>query len=120
MIRRPPRSTLFPYTTLFRSLYPLIPDRAGPLVDLGSGAGFPGLVLAIMGVRDVHLVERDQRKAVFLREAVRVTAADAQVHARDIDTVALDRPAAVVTARALAPLPLLIRWADALGNRHAL
>src|SRR2546430_12126075 len=30
MIRRPPRSTLFPYTTLFRSLQQLLPVRAGP------------------------------------------------------------------------------------------
>src|SRR5258708_20029583 len=28
MIRRPPRSTLFPYTTLFRSCPPLVLDRA--------------------------------------------------------------------------------------------
>src|SRR5947199_7093742 len=28
MIRRPPRSTLFPYTTLFRSAMPLIPAAA--------------------------------------------------------------------------------------------
>src|SRR5581483_9559630 len=34
-------------------LIALLPDTAGPLVDLGSGAGFPGLVLAILGVPDV-------------------------------------------------------------------
>src|SRR5260370_7519605 len=28
MIRRPPRSTLFPYTTLFRSRLPCLPGRA--------------------------------------------------------------------------------------------
>src|SRR5690349_22091555 len=31
MIRRPPRSTLFPYTTLFRSSIPLVAGRAGLL-----------------------------------------------------------------------------------------
>ena len=45
----------------------------GPVVHLGAGAGFPGLVLAIMGRGDVVLVEADQRKAAFLREAARVT-----------------------------------------------
>src|SRR3712207_7422455 len=34
MIRRPPRSTLFPYTTLFRSLGPL--DRGHPLLRVGQ------------------------------------------------------------------------------------
>ena len=46
-----------------------LPARARVLVDLGSGAGLPGLVLAILGVPEVHLVESDQRKAAFLREA---------------------------------------------------
>lgn len=35
------------------------------IVDIGSGAGFPGLVLALMGVPDVHLVESDKKKAPF-------------------------------------------------------
>src|SRR3712207_7807296 len=32
MNRRPPRSTLFPYTTLFRSLYGVLPQAAGPVL----------------------------------------------------------------------------------------
>src|SRR3712207_8997497 len=44
MIRRPPRSTLFPYTTLFRSLaimgrYVLTPDVFGHIENLTPGAG---------------------------------------------------------------------------------
>ncbi|SDE37057.1 16S rRNA (guanine(527)-N(7))-methyltransferase RsmG [Rhodospira trueperi] len=89
------------------ALMPLIPPGARRLADLGSGAGFPGLVLAILGAPDVHLVESDQRKAVFLREAARATAAPVTVHAARIEALAsLD--ADVVTARALAPLPDLL------------
>src|SRR2546430_11399800 len=39
MIRRPPRSTLFPYTTLFRSYSGVLPemrDASRPILDLGS------------------------------------------------------------------------------------
>src|SRR5438876_4400923 len=36
MIRRPPRSTLFPYSTLFRSLICLHPARAGARGDSGD------------------------------------------------------------------------------------
>ncbi len=59
-------------------LYPLIKDTGlvapeRPLVDLGSGAGFPGLVLSIMGIRPAILVESDSRKCAFLREAIRVS-----------------------------------------------
>jgi 16S rRNA (guanine527-N7)-methyltransferase len=85
---------------------------AGPLparaIDLGSGAGFPGLILAIAFGIEVELVEQDQRKAAFLREAVLVTGANARVHATKAERVAV-APAPLVVSRALAPLPLLLR-----------
>jgi 16S rRNA (guanine527-N7)-methyltransferase len=84
---------------------------AGPVLDLGSGAGFPGLVLAIMGAGPVHLVESDARKCAFLREAARVTGAPAVVHNLRIEALA-PFPIAAVTARALAPLAQLLDWAE--------
>ena len=87
-----------------------LPPRA---IDLGSGAGFPGLVLAIAYGIHVDLIEQDQRKAAFLREAVRVTGAPAAVHAIDIAHAAVP-PAPLVTARALAPLVQLLGFAERL------
>ncbi len=84
------------------------PD-ARVLVDLGSGAGLPGLVLAVLGVPEVHLIEADQRKAAFLREATRVTNTSVTIHAARIDSVPAF-PADFVTARALAPLSELLAW----------
>jgi 16S rRNA (guanine527-N7)-methyltransferase len=88
-----------------------LPAAAVNLVDLGSGAGFPGMVLALLGVGDVHLVEADRRKAQFLREVARATGAPATIHAERIERMQ-GWPAAVVTARALAPLPHLLELAD--------
>jgi 16S rRNA (guanine527-N7)-methyltransferase len=88
-------------------LFRLIPRQARNLIDLGSGAGFPGLVLAMMGVPQVHLVESDSRKAVFLREAVRITGAPAVIHPVRIDRVS-PFVADIITARALAPLHELL------------
>jgi 16S rRNA (guanine527-N7)-methyltransferase len=82
--------------------------------DLGSGGGFPGLVIALAfgdrGRGFVHLVESDQRKAAFLRAAIRLTNAPAKVHAVRVESVAkrLAAEVDVVTARALAPLPRLL------------
>ncbi len=92
-------------------IYPRIPQGTRVLIDLGSGAGLPGLILSILGVPEVHLVESDMRKAVFLREAVRVTGATASVHALRIDRM---KPvvAEVVTARALAPLSELLEISE--------
>jgi len=92
-------------------LLPLIPRQAHRLVDLGSGAGLPGIVLGIMGVPEVHLIESDRRKAIFLAEAVRLTQAPVTVHISRIEQV---KPflADVVTARALAPLAALLELAE--------
>ena len=84
--------------------------RPRVLLDLGSGAGLPGLVLAILGAGEVHLVEADGRKAAFLREAARLAEAEVEIHACRIEAVK-PFPADVVTARALAPLPRLLALA---------
>lgn len=88
-------------------LAPLIPPSVSRIADLGSGAGLPGLILAIITGTETHLVERDQRKAAFLREAARETGAPATVHAADAATL-VPLGAGLVTARALAPLPVLL------------
>ena len=88
-------------------LHRFIPSTAKTLIDLGSGAGLPGLVLAILGVAGVELVEADSRKAAFLREAARVTDADVTIRPCRIQAVP-PHPADVVTARACAPLDRLL------------
>ncbi len=91
-------------------LLPLLPEATERLVDLGSGAGFPGLALAILGVPDVHLIESDQRKVAFLRAVSAATATRITIHAARIETVP-PLAADVITARALAPLASLIGYA---------
>src|SRR5476651_1417552 len=93
--------------------------------DLGSGGGFPGVVLACAlaetsGAK-VHLVERNAKKAAFLREALRVTNSPGQVHLADIgDNVdRITGPVDCVTARALAPLHQLIGFAEPLVRAGA-
>src|SRR5438309_9777418 len=68
-------------------------------VDLGSGGGFPGVVLAcalaeVSGAL-VHLIERNAKKAAFLREALRITGASGTVHLSDIED-SVDRISAPV------------------------
>jgi len=91
-------------------LAPLILDGTERAIDLGSGGGFPGLILCIATGIPFDLIESDQRKAAFLREAARVTQAPAKIHACRIEAAAI-QPARLVTARALAPLPKLLTLA---------
>ena len=88
-------------------------------VDLGSGAGFPGLVLAIAGAErglKVHLVESNSRKCSFLRHVSRLTDAGATVHEARLETVipSFIGKADVVSARALASLTMLLEWTEPL------
>ena len=105
-------------------LLPLAPE-ARTWVDLGSGGGFPGLVIAcalaeVPGAR-VDLIESNRKKAAFLLEAARVTGVPAQVHGMKVETFARTAPHSidVVTARALAPLANLLELAYPLLKREA-
>jgi 16S rRNA (guanine527-N7)-methyltransferase len=88
-------------------------------LDLGSGAGFPGLVVAIAGAErglHVHLVESNARKCAFLRHVARVTKAPVTVHPVRLEAVIPDFAGRtdVVSARALAPLKVLLSWTEPL------
>jgi 16S rRNA (guanine527-N7)-methyltransferase len=93
--------------------------------DLGSGGGFPGVVLACALAEtpgaSVHLVERIAKKAAFLREAIRITSSPGVVHLAEIgDNVdRITGPVDCVTARALAPLHQLIGFAEPLMRNSA-
>ncbi len=109
-------------------LYRLIPEHARELVDLGSGAGFPGLVLAIIGAEQssssdrsdalrVRLVESDTRKAAFLRDVTRRTGIAVDIMSTRIESITNSASLAsvdVVTSRALAPLPRLLELSEPL------
>jgi len=90
-------------------LFPLLPKEDCSVVDFGSGAGFPGLVLALMGASHVTLVESDGRKCAFLAEVMRATETGPGVRLEnrrieETSPVRVD----VVTSRALAPLDRLL------------
>ncbi len=96
-------------------LYPLITARQKTILDMGSGAGFPGLVLAILnqnegqGLWDVHLVDSDSRKCAFIQEVARLT--DTQIHLHNCRIENLtDFKADVITARALKEVKTLIEY----------
>lgn len=106
-----PERHFFDSAQMFR----YIPDVDIRLADMGSGAGFPGLVLALLGVREVHLIESDVRKATFLREVSRETSTPVTIHDRRVEDVKIEN-LDVITARALASLKDLLVHASSLGT----
>jgi 16S rRNA (guanine527-N7)-methyltransferase len=82
----------------------------GPLADVGSGGGLPGLVLAIVRPeREMHLIEATARKAAFIAETAQELGLGVVVHAQRSEELArgpLRDAFACVVARALAPPPI--------------
>lgn len=98
-------------------LFEHAPKDGGHWLDVGSGAGFPGLVLAIMGSERGGMrhtfIESDTRKCAFLREVARATGTAVEIVTARIElpeTTAKVREVNCVTARALAPMPRLASW----------
>jgi len=88
----------------------------GEFVDLGSGAGFPGIPLAVLSGRKVTLVESVKKKAAFLERVVAGLCLEASVQGVRAEELAQERPGsyAAVTARALSALPSLVELASPL------
>ena len=92
-------------------LYRFVKQIKGNVIDFGSGAGFPGLVLAIMGHKKVCLVESDQKKCTFLRETAMLCEIDVTIYNKRIENmefVDVD----LIVSRALAPLSKLVNYVE--------
>ncbi len=92
-----------------------LPKTPSVILDMGSGAGLPGVILAILTRHQLHLVESDSRKIAFMRTALRETGISAILHEQRMEAVPALRPD-IITARALAPLSQLITLAS--GQHH--
>ena len=100
-------------------LYKFVRDIEGNIIDFGSGAGFPGMVLAIMGKKNMHLVESDHKKCVFLKEIAMLTETDITIHncrIEDLNFINVD----LVICRALASLNKLIHYVEIFINKSLL
>ena len=92
-------------------LYKFTKDISGNILDLGSGAGFPGLILAMMGNKNISVVESDQKKCTFIREVAMLSDTNINVYNSRIEDLNFFKPN-LITARALAPLDKLIKYVE--------
>lgn len=92
-----------------------VTEKGGLWVDVGTGAGFPGMLVALLGNRPVMLVEPRKRRAAFLQEAAKTLGlADlVTVCARRVEQ--LDVRADVISARAVATISALFEAAHAIA-----
>jgi 16S rRNA (guanine527-N7)-methyltransferase len=102
-------------------LLPLAADHPGPWIDLGSGAGFPGLIVALLTDRRVVLAEERRKRLDHLTEttaALELTSRVSILRGR-VETQS-GGPFAVISARAFAPLERLFALAHHLSSEKTL
>ena len=88
----------------------------GTWVDVGSGAGFPGLVVALLRADPVVLIEPRRLRAEFLRRAAdALGCTNVSVQQSRVEAVRAPEPAAVISARAVASLESLFAAAEHLA-----
>ena len=96
-------------------LMPLIHKAHGEkplrILDIGSGAGFPGLVLAIMGVGDVTMVEANGRKCAFMRQVALETDTAVTISNERIESLE-PKVIDIVMSRACATVLQLLHWGE--------
>ena len=96
-------------------LFKYIPETAQALVDFGSGAGFPGMVLAIMAKEKtpylkVTLVESIKKKTLYLKEVAEKTSVDVNIINERIENISFQK-FDVITSRAMTSLTDLLGYA---------
>lgn len=96
---------------LLNCLSPDVSRETTTWVDLGTGAGLPGVALALLGVKKVHLVDSSAKRCAFLRNVVRKLDIPAEVHCSRIEDLK-SIPADYVTSRALAATAKLVTYAQ--------
>ena len=91
-------------------LLALLPADKKIIIDMGSGAGFPGMVLAVLTTHEIHLIESNGKKCSFLRELNGVLETRAVIHNRRIEEKQGIK-ADYVTAPARAPVDKMLEYA---------
>ncbi|MDR1475578.1 MAG: 16S rRNA (guanine(527)-N(7))-methyltransferase RsmG [Holosporales bacterium] len=89
--------------------------RKGVILDIGTGGGFPGIVLAISTDENVILVESDQRKSIFLEEVkLKLNLKNLEIYNGRIENFSCVKKMQNITARAFSSLKNLIKISKSL------
>jgi 16S rRNA (guanine527-N7)-methyltransferase len=95
--------------------------EAGPWLDLGSGAGFPGIIIALLSSHPIILVESRGRRIDYLNRAIRLLDLEDSTTVAGMAVERLETaPHSVISARAFAPLPKLLDFSLRFSTQKTL
>ena len=99
-------------------LLPHLENNSGAILDIGSGAGFPGMALAISGVKNIHLIESDTKKITFLKEVARITNTEVAIHNTRIEMFHVNQKAGVILSRAVTSLDEILSLCESFVSHE--
>ena len=94
-----------------------LPHNEKTHMDIGSGAGLPGIVLSIIGYKNLHLVEKSTKKSIFLESCKSRLGLEYIIHNKSI-TDLKDLNIDYITARAFAPIEKIISLTKKIIYKH--
>ena len=94
-----------------------LPQREKSVIDIGTGAGLPGIILSIIGVKNLHLVEKSPKKSSFLENCKLRLGLNYVVHNKSISEIS-NLNVDYITARAFASIEKIISMTKKIINRQ--
>ena len=100
-------------------IMPLIDNKHLSILDMGTGAGFPGNILSIAGCKDVTLIDSNQKKINFLKDVKNIINLRTNLVLGRIENLN-NRKFDIITSRALAKLTKLLSYSHKLIKKNTL
>ena len=98
-------------------IHDFMTDKNKLTVDLGTGAGLPGVLLSIIGYKNLHLVEKSPKKSAFLESCKLQLGLDCTIHNQPLADVSLSN-ARYIVARAFAPISKILNLTKRMVADH--
>ncbi|MFK8040111.1 MAG: 16S rRNA (guanine(527)-N(7))-methyltransferase RsmG [Rickettsiaceae bacterium] len=95
-----------------------IKDKDIELVDLGSGAGLPGIILSIAGVKHVTLIEPNKNKCAFLHEASKISKNSITIIQKKVENI--DITCDILVARAFSSIEKILKSGVHVRHKYLL
>ena len=94
-----------------------LPQHEKSIMDIGTGAGLPGIILSIIGFKNLHLVEKSPKKSSFLENCKLRLGLNYVVHNTSISEIS-NLNVDYITARAFASIEKIISMTKKIINKQ--
>ena len=95
-----------------------IKNKQSSIIDIGTGAGIPGIIIAILGYKKITMVDSIRKKTDFIEKTLELLDINAQVINSRIENLN-GQSFEFIISRALAPLNKLLDYSLGLADKNS-